>query len=131
MYKFLLVVVLLFVVSCKEKESSIEEKFSTILAGDMDAILDGLDTTLILPQPYDTILEWQQYDEGIYSHRAVVEFYFYRTIPLKIVRKYRYSVRAKKWERYVNRYVSIDGHLKLNETLKVDSSVVMPTLPSK
>ena len=129
MSKFIILSALLLLMSCgRESDEKIKAKFSSIVVDDMVAITDGLDSTKLLASPYDTILEYQSYEKGIYSHRAVVDFYFYKDIPLKIVRKYRYSVQAKKWERYVNQYVSITGFLKIDETLVIDSSVVMPAL---
>ena len=125
-------VMFLLLSSCgRESDEVINQKFHAIIKSDLEAIVEGLDAEKLLAQPYDTTLDWESYEKGIYSRRAIVEFYFYKEIPLKIVRKYRYSVQSKMWERYVNQYLSVNGHLKLNEKLVIDSSVVMPAIGRK
>lgn len=114
----------LFLVSCSsETEESVREKFDKIIEGDLEAIVDGLSEATILDSPYTNLIDWEKYEDGQFHYRAVVEFYFYRTLPKKIIRKYRYNAAEKKWERYYNQYHSVRGSLSSEVHPKTVDSV--------
>jgi hypothetical protein len=102
--RIILPMMFLFVCFCAESEESIRQKFDIIMADDMEAILEGVDPEALLDEPYFDVLEYVKYKEGVFIRRAVVDFYFLRTIGVKITRKYRYHKRLGLWDRYYNRY---------------------------
>jgi hypothetical protein len=77
-----------------------------ILKDDLAVIIDGVDTTAVLKNPYYEFVRYDKYEEGQYQYLAEVYFYFLKDIKQKIVRRYRFDKVYLKWERYYNKYES-------------------------
>lgn len=87
-----------------EPASRIKKKLDIILDDDLIAITEDMVPSNLLDSIYYDIRIYQEYNEGKYSRRAEVDFYFLKDINAKIVRKYRYHRDFKKWDRYFNEY---------------------------
>ncbi|MFP4014621.1 MAG: hypothetical protein ACLFVQ_11075 [Chitinispirillaceae bacterium] len=106
----------LFLCSCaSEKEEVIRQKLDVVLNDDLEAIVDGVSEKGLIEKPYFEMIEYQTYDEGAYIRRAVVDFYFLRTVKRKIRRKYRYHGQMGMWDRYFNTYLPITPQTDENE----------------
>ncbi len=93
-----------FLCFCTESEEVARTKLDIILEDDMAAIIEDIDPIYLLDEPHYTIAEYQSYEQGIYRHRAEVDFYFLKDSNLRIARKYRYHRSQRLWDRYYNRY---------------------------
>ncbi|NLW33473.1 MAG: hypothetical protein GXY77_18655 [Fibrobacter sp.] len=101
----LLVTVALVFISCSgESDEKAREKLKVILNDDLKAIIEGIDSKNLIDEPYYDLVRYQNYDEGNYSKRAVVDFYFLKDVNVKIIRKYRYHRVHRMWDRYFNEY---------------------------
>lgn len=89
---------------CSENEEMARKKLNIILEDDLAAIIEDIDKENLLEKPFFKILVYQTYEEGIYQHRAEVDFYFLKGSKARIARKYRYHRSNRMWERYYNRY---------------------------
>jgi len=105
--KILLPFLLFFCMCFDEKDSVIRQKLDVILKDDMEAILEDVAKEALLETPYFELLEYKKYDEGAYSRLAIVDFYFFNSINMKITRKFRYHKRLGLWDRYYNKYYTI------------------------
>ena len=100
-----IVVSLAAIVGCfNESDRAIREKLRVILEDDLLTILQETADSTHLPGSRYHITAYKSYDEGIYSRKAEVDFYFLKGVKVKIVRKYRYVRNDGKWERYLNEY---------------------------
>lgn len=107
--RFLLAVMVLFIVSCGRYSNEMAQRdLNIVLKEDLKAIISGLKTDVLLPSPYDTIIELKWYEKSRYSCNAVVDFYFLKDSSYCIERKYRLNKAKKKWERYQNEYKLIE-----------------------
>ena len=88
-----------------ENEETIRKKLNVICRGDLAAIIDSVTPGELIEKPYYKIVFYKQYPEGKYSNKAVVEFYFLKKVAVKVIRKYRYPVSVRMWDRYSNEYV--------------------------
>ncbi|KMQ52677.1 hypothetical protein CHISP_0446 [Chitinispirillum alkaliphilum] len=102
--RLILLFPLIFLCFCGESEEAVRKKLDIILEDDLEAILDGVDPVGILENPYYEITLYQTYDEGRYTARAEVDFYFLKDVKARIVRKYRYHKPHRMWDRYYNKY---------------------------
>jgi hypothetical protein len=98
---------LLLLCFCAESDGIIRQKLDVILKDDLEAILEDVAASALLDTPYFELLEYREYDEGAYSRMAIVDFYFLKSIGMKITRKYRYHRRLGMWDRYHNQYYKI------------------------
>ncbi|NLB62976.1 MAG: hypothetical protein GX801_02570 [Fibrobacter sp.] len=97
----------LLVFSCSEPKFLIHEKLEDMLQNDLkfmvSEIIAGSSDTNVLEEPYyivENLLFFYGDTAWIYSSYAEVDFYYFRDIPIKQKRKYRYDVRFKSWDRY-------------------------------
>jgi len=113
-WKVLLAVpVILIIVSCSgESDEFARKKLDTILKDDLSAILEGVSDSALIDNPRYELVFYKTYDEGNYSKKAIADFYFMKKIPVKIVRKYRYHVKSRMWDRYYNEYSFINDSAK-------------------
>ncbi|NLE01050.1 MAG: hypothetical protein GX640_14380 [Fibrobacter sp.] len=96
---------MLVLVSCSgESDEFARKKLDSILKDDLTAILEDVPDSALLEKPYYELVDYKTYDKGNYSKKAVADFYFMKNIPVKIVRKYRYHVNTRMWDRYYNEY---------------------------
>jgi hypothetical protein len=95
----------------REPEAVVRQKLDLVLQRDIAAALKDVKPEERLKMPYDTTLEYMQYTEGVYSHRATVEYYLFQNLKVKIARKYRYHSQLKQWECYLNEYRLIHAPL--------------------
>jgi len=98
---------LLLLCFCAESDGVIRQKLDVILKDDLEAILEGVSEGALLDKPYFVLLEYREYDEGAYSRMAIADFYFLKSVGMKITRKYRYHRRLGMWDRYHNKYYTI------------------------
>jgi hypothetical protein len=87
-----------------ENEKLIRHKLELICEDDMASMTEEVPADERLDPVYYTITVFKKYDEGKYSYMAVVDFYFFKKVKLKAVRKYRYHSTPRQWERYFNEY---------------------------
>ena len=99
-----LLVALVFISCSGESDEKAREKLEVILNDDLKAIIEGVDSKSLIDEPYYEMVRYQKYDEGNYSKRAVVDFYFLKDVNVKIIRKYRYHRVHRMWDRYFNEY---------------------------
>ena len=107
---FLLIAFIILLVACTPKvpEDVARMRLKPLLQSCLDTITAGIDTSAILETPRFEIREFRSFDEGQYQYLAVVDFYFLRDIPKKIVRRYRFNrnrligweLFGNEWERY-------------------------------
>jgi hypothetical protein len=90
-----------------EKDEVIRRKLDIVLADDLEAIIEDVAKEALLDKPYFKIVEYKEYDEAVYSRRAIVEFFFFKSISVKITRKYRYIRKTGIWDRYYNKYYMV------------------------
>jgi len=95
----------IFLCGCGEKDAIIRQKLDIILAGDIKAIVADIPKINLLQSPYDSLVSYKTYTQGMYSKMAVVDFYFLKNVKVKIVRKYRYLSSVRLWDRYYNAYI--------------------------
>jgi len=105
---------LLFCFCLDEKEEVIRQKLDIILKDDLEAIIEDVDSSALLDEPYFELLDYKVYDDGYYSRMAIADFYFMKSVAVKISRKYRYVRKMGVWDRYHNKYNTIVP--KTNET---------------
>jgi hypothetical protein len=89
---------------CGESDSLVKKKLDLICASDLNAITNDIPKTSLLKAPFYSIVSYKCYSEGMYSGMAIVDYYFLKTVKVKIVRKYRYYTSARLWDRYFNAY---------------------------
>ncbi len=88
----------------QETDEQIRTKLTVILKDDLVAIMEGIEPESLRENPRYEIVEYQRFDKGPYTRKAVVHFFFLESIQARIVRKYRYKAAEGKWERYFNEY---------------------------
>ncbi len=88
----------------RETDEQIRAKLRAILKDDLVAIMEGVLPESLRENPRYEIVEYQRFDIGPYTRKAVVHFYFLKNVEVRIVRKYRYKAGEGKWERYFNEY---------------------------
>ena len=98
---------LIFCMCLDEKESVIRQKLDVILNDDIEAIIEDVDKESLLETPYFDLIDYREYKEGVYSRMAVVDFYFFNSLNMKITRKYRYYKKLGLWDRYYNKYYTV------------------------
>lgn len=101
---FYLIAFIILSVACTSgiSEKRAKEMLDIVLKDDMSAIIDGIDTSGIMKEPYYEYREFKSFEEGKYQYLAVVDFYFLKDIKRKIVRKYRFNKLHLQWERFEN-----------------------------
>jgi hypothetical protein len=100
----LAVVCCLFVTCGNENELDIRSKLDIICRDDLATVADDIAAEDRIDPVYFTMVLFKRYSEGKYTYMAVVDFFFLKKVPAKMVRKYRYHSKARKWERYFNQY---------------------------
>jgi hypothetical protein len=92
-------------ISCSgESDSYIRKKLHAIANDDLAAITEGIDRDELIEKPYYEVVLYKSFDQGKFTKKAVVEFFFLDKVKVKIVRKYRYVIALGMWERYFNEY---------------------------
>ncbi|MBD3419384.1 MAG: hypothetical protein GF398_04620 [Chitinivibrionales bacterium] len=90
-----------------DSDKTVKSKLRVILKGDLKEITHSINSAGLLDEPHYRIIEYKRFSEGKYTAKAVVDFYFFRTINKKIRRKYRYYRPLGMWDRYYNEYQTI------------------------
>lgn len=80
----------------------IRNSLDVILDDDLIAVSEGISKDKLLEKPYYKIVEYKAFEDGQFGAKAVVDFYIYRSIKMKIHRKFRFNRSVGKWERYHN-----------------------------
>ena len=82
----------------------VRQKLEALARDDLQYIVQevqALDSTQVAARPRYAVVEYTPVPRSDpYSVKAVVEFYYFKDIQIKQVRKYRYQFRALQWERY-------------------------------
>ncbi len=99
---------LLFGCTPKPSEDIVKQQLDIVLKDDLKEILLDISNDAVVDSPRFVITEWGIYDEGKYSYRAEVDFFFLGKIEKKVVRKYRYYTAYQKWDRYYNEYENLN-----------------------
>jgi hypothetical protein len=87
-----------------EKDEIVSKKLDIVLQDDLEAIIEDVAQDALLEKPYFEVVSYSEYKEGMYSRMAVVDFYFFNSLNMKITRKYRYLKKHGLWDRYYNKY---------------------------
>lgn len=87
-----------------EPEEMIRKKLEVILDDDLAALTADVPEESLADSTYYVIREYKRYQEGRYTYRAVVDFFFLDKVNVKVERKYRYHRPYGKWDRYQNVY---------------------------
>lgn len=82
----------------------IKKNLMIILDDDLKTVVNDTPKKSVIDSTYFTIVTYEEFDQGKYTKKAVVDFYFLKKVNVKIVRKYRYHSTMKKWDRYLNEY---------------------------
>jgi hypothetical protein len=90
-----------------DSEEITKNKLDAICKDDLVASIDSIAVENLIEKPYYKLVEYKNYSEGKYSKKAVVEYYFLKRVPVKLVRKYRYIQSVRMWDRYSNEYIFI------------------------
>ncbi len=88
----------------EESDDLIREKLEIILQDDLESLTGQIPKQSVADSVYFIVQSYESFEEGKYSKKAVVEFFFLRNDIAKVVRKYRYQAEYRKWERYFNQY---------------------------
>lgn len=112
--KILVILCIAFIqISCSgESDELSRKKLEIILESDLKAILEGIPDSALTENPKYELVFYKQYDSGDYTKKAVADFYFLKNVKKKIVRKYRYHVGKRMWDRYFNEYSSYSDTLE-------------------
>jgi len=99
---------IILLVSCAPRlsENTVKTMLEPVLQDDLSVIMEGIDTSAIMENPYYEYTEFNEFKEGRYQYLAEVSFYFLRDVRKKIVRKYRFDRKFLRWERYYNEWQS-------------------------
>ena len=104
-------IILIIIGGCTfESDRVVKKKLLIILEDDLNAIIEDIPKENILDSVYyeiDSLIDYKK-KSFKYSKRAVVDFYFFKKVKAKIVRKYRYVRQSRKWDRYYNEYKFYD-----------------------
>ncbi|MBL8026548.1 MAG: hypothetical protein JNL74_09060 [Fibrobacteres bacterium] len=96
--------ILLPALSCTGTQKRIGDGFRTIAEIDMAVIVKEISDkspSSLLARPYYRVVEYQEFPESrVFTHKAVVEYYYMDSILIKQVRKYRYQPSSRVWDRY-------------------------------
>ena len=121
--KIILIFSVLFLVSCSEKQGSINSKLDVILQDDLKymvaEVMKNSSAENVIEKPYYVIDDYTKFpaDSGrVYSEMAVVSFYYFKDVDIKQVRKYRYKVSPflsnaiskSYWDRFDKKLVSFN-----------------------
>ncbi len=109
------IICMFLIIGCmNEPEMKVKEKLSIILKDDLSTIISDIKKENLADSIYFDIVSYDKFEEGKYSIKAVVDFYFFSKVSVKIVRKYRYKTDVGKWDRYFNEYRYYDNSTKDN-----------------
>jgi len=96
--------ILLFILSCTGTQKRIGDGFRTMAEEDMAVIAKEIydkSPSSLLARPYYRVVEYSEFPESrVFTHKAVVEYYYMGSILIKQVRKYRYQPSSRVWDRY-------------------------------
>ena len=95
----------IFLSSCTSSKTIRHEFEFVLVKDDLKSIVNDTPKEHVIDTPYYDITLYEDKKQGKYSIIAVVDYYFYKKVFIKIQRKYRYDSYYKKWERYTNEYM--------------------------
>jgi hypothetical protein len=102
---FLTVVIFSVLTGCmSESDTVVRRKLEVILKDDLATVVSEVKPEIQADKPVYSVIQYTSYTKSIYSAKAVVDFYLFKSVKVKMVRKYRYHSQAKQWERYLNEY---------------------------
>jgi hypothetical protein len=87
-----------------ESERFIRKKLEVVCADDLAAAIEDLPDSNVDNSPRYVIESFEHFREGMYTYKAVVDYFFLKGVSVKMVRKYRYHALSRKWDRYFNEY---------------------------
>jgi hypothetical protein len=89
---------------CGESDELVRKKLGVILEDDLASLVGEMPRESIADSVYYVVTEYKTFPRSRYSALAVVEFFYLKGRPAKVVRKYRYHGSVGLWERYQNVY---------------------------
>jgi hypothetical protein len=75
-----------------------------IVKDDLEEIIKDTPEKDLMDSPYYSIISYEENKKGKYTVKAEVDYFFFKSVKVKIRRKYRFYKAYKKWERYTNEY---------------------------
>ncbi len=94
----------LMLLGCSGMNKTIAESFRDIAEEDLSVVVEEIRTSSpasLLKKPYYRIVEYSVHKESrLFTHKAVVEFFYLDSIMVKQIRKYRYQPSTRLWDRY-------------------------------
>ena len=103
---------LMIAAACGSSQDRVRSELKIILDDDLETIVSELPDTAVSDSPHYEITEFKHFpkDER-FSYKAVVDFYYFKSIRVKQVRKYRYMITQRKWDRYLCEYKNLPDSL--------------------
>ena len=102
----------IFTITCmignciSDSNESIRHTFEeVIIKDDLESIIKDTPEKDLMDSPYYALVSYEENKKGQYTVKAVVDYFFFENVKVKIQRKYRYYKAHKKWERYTNEYM--------------------------
>ncbi len=90
----------------------VQTELYVILDDDLKGIVSELPDSVISDSAYYRITSYQYFPKAEkFSYKAVVDFYYFKSIRVKQVRKYRYRKMQKTWDRYSKEYQNLPDSL--------------------
>lgn len=98
----------------KENEASIRAKLESIVKDDLETMVREIrsrDSKRVLDKPYYRIVSYEYFKQSrLFTHKAVVHFYYLKGVKMIQVRKYRYDPSMGQWQRYYKKIeFNLDG----------------------
>ena len=104
MVKLLFLLFLPVFFGCGEPDGLVRQKLDLVLEDDLKVMVEEIrqkDASAVLEKPYYRVVQYENFQKSVlFQRKAVVEFYYFRTIQMIQVRKYRYSNLQRQWNRY-------------------------------
>ena len=89
---------------CKGTQKRIGNDFRPLAEEDMNVIVQEIRSRspqALLARPYYRVVEYSVHPESrVFTHKAVVDFFYMDSILIKQTRKYRYQPSSRIWDRY-------------------------------
>ena len=107
-----LIAFLVVISSCSmESQNTIRKKLKTIARADLEYIISETDSSEVMDSAYYKIVLFKYFPKDMnFSYKAVVDYYYFKNVKMKQVRKYRYRRLQKKWDRYLKKYENLPSY---------------------
>jgi hypothetical protein len=100
----IIIVLFFFCTGCNGIQKRIGNDFRPLAEEDLAVIVQEIklrSPESLLAKPYFRIKEYSIHPESrVFTHKAVVDFFYMDSILIKQTRKYRYQPSSRLWDRY-------------------------------